>query len=190
MSNAALLQPYSAEEYLRNEETSAAKHEYVDGEAYAMAGAGERHNRIALNAAFHFRAAARGTPCGVFIADMKLRIVEENSFYYPDVMLTCQTDDDHPLYKVAPCIIVEALSPSTANIDRREKWHAYRDLKSLRAYLMVDSEQRRVDYYLRNADDAWTVGQLDASDVITLECGRLHIPLSLDDLYEDVDLPA
>jgi Uma2 family endonuclease len=82
---------------VRKEADSQLKHEYVDGQVYAMAEAGERHNRIAGNAFFQFRSAARGSPCGVFIADMKLRVAEQNSFYYPDVMLTCQADDDHPL---------------------------------------------------------------------------------------------
>lgn len=188
MSNAALVPPYRAEDYLRNEEASQTKHEFVDGQVFAMAGAGERHNRIAGNAFFHFRSAARGTPCGVFIADMKLRIAEQNSFYYPDVMLACQPDDDHPHYKVAPCILVEVLSPSTAATDRREKSHAYRGLSSLNAYLMIDSEQRQVDYFLRDADGNWAIGNLEAGEVLNLKCGGLAIPLSLDDLYEDVDL--
>lgn len=176
----------SADDYLVMEASARVKHEYVDGEIYAMSGASERHNRIALNAAFHFRAAARGGPCGVFIADMKLRLSARNSFYYPDVMVVCRPEDDHPLYKTAPCILVEVLSPSTAASDRREKWLAYRDLESLTAYLLVDAEQRRVDYYQRDEAGAWHQGVLEEDELVRLRCGGLEVPLGLDDLYEDV----
>lgn len=179
--------PYATpDDYLIGEAASALKHEYIDGQIHAMAGAGEKHNRIALNAAFHFRTAARGTPCGVYISDMKLRVAEANAFYYPDVMLVC-AEDDHPQYKTAPCVIVEVLSPSTAAIDRREKWLAYRRLASLRAYLLVESEQRRAEYWLRSADGEWRQGVLEENEVLNLDCPPLSIPLSLDDLYEDVE---
>jgi Uma2 family endonuclease len=188
MTQTASLPRYSADDYLRNEEAATAKHEYVDGEVYAMAGAGERHNRIAGNAFFILRTATRGTPCGVFIADMKLRLEQRNAFYYPDVLLTCQADDDHPFYKKSPCLLVEVLSPSTANIDRREKWLAYRTLDSLRAYLLVDSERRHVDYYVLDEAGGWAAGELEEDEVLTVDCGRLSVPLCLDDLYEDIGL--
>ncbi len=189
MPQAAVYHPLSVEEYLRMEAEAAVKHEYVDGEVYAMSGASERHNRIAGNAFFHLRAATRGSPCAVFIADMKLRVAGLNAFYYPDVMLCCDPADDHPHYKTAPCIVVEVLSPSTVNIDRREKWLAYRGLTSLQCYLLVESEQRQADYYLRDVAVGWRTGCLEEGEVLTLRCGGLDLVLSLDDLYEDVALP-
>jgi len=101
-------------------------------------------------------------------------------------MLTCDPDDDHPNYKTHPCIIIEVLSPSTANTDRREKWHAYRSIENLNAYLMVDADQRRVDYCIRDEQRQWVRGCLEADEVLTLNCGQLKVPLCLDDLYEDV----
>lgn len=188
MSQTARLPAYSPEDYLRNEEAAATKHEYLNGEVYAMAGASARHNRIALNAAYILRTATRGGPCAVFIADMKLRLVAQNAFYYPDVMVACRQDDDHPHYKTAPCLVVEVLSPSTEAIDRREKWLAYSGLESLEAYLLVDSEQRRVDYYIRSEDRAWARGTLEANEVLNLTCAGRAIPVTLEDLYEDVGL--
>ncbi|WP_126446121.1 Uma2 family endonuclease [Sulfuricystis multivorans] len=185
MPLAAEILPVAPEDYLRHEAESPIKHEYLDGRIVAMAGAGERHNRIALNAAFRFRLASRGTRCGVFISDMKLRIEAANAFYYPDVMLVCETDT-HPQYKSSPCIVVEVLSPSTAAIDRREKWLAYRTLPSLHAYLLVDSEQRAVEYWLREAGGPWRPGTLEEDEVLTLSCPPLSIAVSLDDFYEDV----
>lgn len=180
----------SPEAYLHGEETADVRHEYVDGVAYAMSGASERHNRIAGNAFFHFRAATRGKACGAFMADMKLRLAGQNLFYYPDVMLACRADDDHPLYKTAPCVLVEVLSPSTAATDRREKWHAYRQVPSLKAYLLAESEVRRVEYYLRDAAGNWQYARLEEDEVLSVDCGDARIALSLDDLYEDVQVPA
>jgi Uma2 family endonuclease len=181
---------HTADEYLSMEAEATAKHEYVAGEIYAMAGASERHNRIALNIGFHFRAATRGKTCVAYMADMKLRLMTQNIFYYPDVMLVCDRDDDHPLYKTAPCILVEVLSPSTVTTDKREKWLAYRSLPSLKAYLMVDCEVRRAEYYLREETGDWQHASLEENDVLHLGCGDIRIALTLDDLYEDVDVPV
>lgn len=191
MSQPALVSPFvTPEAYLHGEELAAIKHEYVDGEVYAMAGASERHNRIALNAAFHLRTATRGRRCGAYMADMKLRLAEQNIYYYPDVMLACDPEDNHPLYKTRPCLIVEVLSSSTAATDRREKWHAYRGLTSLLAYLLVEADVRRAEYYLRDEAGLWQHAHLEDNDVLNLRCGDVQIVLSLDDLYEDVDAPA
>jgi Uma2 family endonuclease len=73
-------------EYLDREAQAAERHEYVDGIVYAMAGAGERHNRIAGNVFVTLRLAARATPCGVYVSDMKLRVAHAAAYYYPDVM--------------------------------------------------------------------------------------------------------
>lgn len=176
------------DDYLSGESDGALRHEYVDGQVYAMAGGSERHNRIALNIAFHLRAAARGRPCGTFIADMKVRVRAVNLFYYPDVMLTCEPGDDHPLYKEHPCLIAEVLSPSTATTDRREKWFAFRRLESLRYYLLVDAEQVAVDYYLRDGAGEWQVARLDPGEMLNVECDNYRAALSLEDIYEDVGL--
>jgi len=185
MSLAARVLPTTPEDYLKHETDSPIKHEYLDGQIVAMAGAGERHNRIALNAAFRLRSAARGSPCGVFISDMKLRVETTNAFYYPDVMLVC-ADDDHPHYKTRPCVVIEVLSPSTAAIDQREKWLAYRTLPTLSLYLLVDTEKRHVAYWQRDGEQ-WRQGTLEETEVLTLDCPPLKIPLCLDDLYEDVE---
>lgn len=179
----------SPEDYLIQEQAEPVKHEFVDGVVYAMAGAGERHNRVAGNAFFHFRSATRGKTCGAYMADMKLRILADNLFYYPDVMLACDPDDDHPLYKTRPCVIVEVLSPSTAATDRREKWHAYRQLQSLKGYLMADAEVRRAEFYLRDGEGQWQYGRMDEATVFQVACGPVTVALSLDDLYEDVAVP-
>ena len=141
MSHAQAHRPLSEDDYLLQEAEAAIKHEFISGETYAMAGASERHNRIAGNVFFHLRNVTRGKPCRAFMADMKLRIAASTTYYYPDAMLVCDPADDHPVYKQTPCLIAEVLSPATASVDLREKWQAYRTLPSLRYYLLVDSER-------------------------------------------------
>jgi len=176
------------EEYLAGEPKSAIRHEYIAGTVYAMAGAGERHNRISLNIAFHLRAASRGKPCGVFINDMKLRINDSDSFYYPDVMVTCDPTDTQPLFKTLPCLLVEVLSPSTETIDRRERMLAYRKLPTLCHYLLVSQDQRWVQWHQRNDQGQWEVFDLSQQGLLRLGCPGIVAQLTLDDIYEDVVL--
>ena len=105
MSVAAEKMHISEADYLEWESRAKDKNEYIAGEIFAMAGASERHNRIAGNLFFHLRLATRGHSCRVFMADMKLRVAMHRSYYYPDVMLVCDDSDQHPIYKTAPCFI-------------------------------------------------------------------------------------
>lgn len=183
------VQHVSIDDYLRGEETARVKHEYLDGRVFAMAGSSERHNRIAGNVFFHIKTATRGRACGVFMSDMKVRERHANIFYYPDVMLTCDPEDSHPYYKERPCLIVEVLSPTTAIIDRREKWRTYRDMPSLRYYLVVDADQVAVEVYSRTQAGGWQVAMLDGGEVLNIDCPPVQAALSLEDIYEDTGLP-
>ena len=188
MNLAARHRVISVDEYLQGETRSVIRHEYLAGEVYAMAGAGEKHNRISLNIAFHLRAASRGKTCGVFISDMKLRIDASDSFYYPDVLVSCDPQDTESLFKRLPCLLVEVLSPSTESIDRREKLLAYRKLPTLRHYLLVSQEQRWVQWHLRDDADQWLTSEFEGGGTLELACQGLALSVSLDDIYEDVNL--
>lgn len=180
--------PIDVEAYLAGEQYSDIRHEYVAGQVFAMAGASEAHNRISLNLAFHLRIVARGTPCGVFIGDMKIRVAAHDAFYYPDVILTCASEDTEQFYKVAPCLIAEVLSPTTELIDRREKLIAYRALPALSYYLLIAQERRLVELYRRTADDQWLYQVYEETGEIEIGCPPLHPHLTLEALYEDVVL--
>jgi Uma2 family endonuclease len=186
MKQLAVQRVVAIDDYLRGEEAARMRSEYVAGGIFAMADGNERHNRISLNVAMRLRSQVRGTRCGVCIADMKLRIDGVRSVYYPDVMLGCDAVDSHPLYKTAPCVVVEVLSPSTATIDRREKRLAYLGLPSLQAYVLVEAERRRVEYFRREGAD-FVAGRLDEDSPLLLPCGERVVALSLGDVYEDVD---
>jgi hypothetical protein len=134
----------SHREYLEGEQRSVIRHECRSSLWRAR---GRTITAFSLNIAFHLRTATRGKLCGVFISDMKLRVEQNDAYYYPDVMLTSDPADSESLYKRSPCLVVEVLSPSTEAIDRREKLIAYRNLPSLRYYLLVAQEKRQVECF-------------------------------------------
>lgn len=189
MSELRKVELLSEEEYLAVEELSQVRHEYVDGHLFAMSGANERHNRIAVNVGFQLRAAARGSRCGVFVSDMRLHIEERRIYYYPDVMLTCDDCDNHELYKERPCLIAEVLSASTESIDRREKLGIYQTIPSLRYILLIRSNYADVEYYCRNAVGEWETAKLEGDNLLVIECGAYGTSLGLIDIYEDVLFP-
>lgn len=161
MGQAALNLPLSAADFLAWDATQTTRHEFVRGEVFAMAGAGERHVTVALNVAIALRQHLAGTPCRTFITDMKLRVDAADAFFYPDVMVTCSPRDAEQSHvKSEPVLVVEVLSPATAAFDRGDKFAAYRGLPSLKEVLLVDPDLRRCDLFRRQAleaGEAWVL---------------------------------
>jgi Uma2 family endonuclease len=179
--------PYLDEQaYLEFEELRDFKHEYVDGEVYAMQSSTEQHNLIMGNIAVKLRLAARGSRYGVFFSAMKLRLDNGRFYYYPDVMLVCDLNDKHELYKEQPLLCAEVLSPSTRKTDQREKWLNYQKLPSLRYYLLVDSTEKKVRYYQRDSLGDWYCAELEDEESIFVQCDDYQTRLTLRDIYEDV----
>ncbi len=174
------------QDYLAFELDAKIRHEYVDGQVYAMTGTSERHNRITGNVFFHLRAAARGGPCGVFASDMKLKIAWHKAYYYPDVMLVCNSQDNGEYFKQLPCFIAEVLSHSTANIDRREKLQVYQKIPSLRYFLLISADSARVEYFIRDVNNEWQTALLEEGETLAVDCDKYNAVLSLSDIYEDV----
>ena len=176
----AVRQPWmSPEEYLTYERTSDVRHEYVDGEVYAMVGASRRHASVVLNLAAAIRPAARGRGCDAYAADVMLRVEAANAYYYPDLVVTCDPSDDDPYIVKAPSLIVEVLSDSTEHIDRREKRASYQTIPTLREYVLVAQDERRVEVY-RRQDGGW-VHEIVTEGEVMLEA--VGVTLSLDDVY-------
>ncbi len=187
----AQLQPrwLSVTDYLAFEEGSEIKHEYINGEIYAMAGASVRHNRIAGNLFARLLAHLRGSPCQVFFADVKLHLKELGAdiFYYPDLMVCCDPNDRDPYYRTRPCLIIEVLSSGTARIDRGEKLFAYARLGSLQGYLLLEQDRIGAILHWREGGD-WRRAEFnDPQAELTLPCAGLTIRLA--ELYEGTGLP-
>lgn len=179
--------PLSLEDYLRLEERATARHEFVAGQIHALAGTSRRHNRIALNLAGRLTAAARGTPCRVYMSDVKLKVADD-VVYYPDVMVACGPPGEHPLLETAPCLVVEVLSPGTEQIDRREKLLAYKAIPGLRTYLIVHQDRPRVERAWRDEEGNWWDADVADEGRVPLPCPE--VVLTLEEIYEGVAAEA
>lgn len=173
----------SVDDYLSGEQLNEVRHEYIDGQVYAMTGASDRHGLIVNALAFALTPDARRKQCQLFRSDMKVRLEVggKTIFYYPDLVLSSDPQDRAPHFSHSPCLIVEVLSESTARIDRREKLLACQTLPSLKAYLLVEQDAMRVELY-RRAND-WRVEYHEQGDV-WLDCLDVAVPLA--EIYRDV----
>lgn len=186
----AMLRPLSIKEYLEGEEQADMRHEYVAGQVYAMAGAKLRHNQIAGNVYGLLWQKTLGSHCQVLNSDMKVRVAAVDAFYYPDVVLRCGVPlSGETLYLEDPCLIVEVMSASTENVDRREKMQAYHSLPSLQEYVLVDSEKAVIEVFRRHPDGWWHELLNDPeNDKACFQCVDLSFALA--DIYVGVDLPS
>lgn len=171
----------SAEDYLRQELSSEIKHQLIDGEIYAMGGASENHNLLALNIATEFKNRLKGRPCRTFMADMKLRVAED--FFYPDVMVVCREDSENAYYKTAPTVVVEVLSKSTRKFDQSQKRLRCQSLPSLEAYVLVEQDSGEVQVFSRK--DGWQSAYYYLGDDIVFLFLDIAVPVEA--IYDQVD---
>ena len=176
----------TADEFLSWEIEQPERWELVDGECYAMAGGTDVHNTICLNTAFVLRANLAGGRCSVFMSDMKLKIADDETVFYPDVMVSCdEADRGRRQWKEAPVLIAEVLSPSTEAYDRGRKFAAYRLIPGLKTVLFINQGRPFVECYTRAGDNEWKLAEARGIDnVITIEA--LDFSLTLTDLYRDL----
>ena len=175
----------SPEIYLEGEKVSPIKHEYRQGEIYAMAGASDAHVTIAGNLFALLRNHVRGTGCRAYMADMKVRIEQADVFYYPDVMVTCDERDRTPDdFKRYPCLIVEVLSPKTQAFDRGDKFADYRTIDTLQDYVLINQERLSVECFRRNAEGLWVLYPYSTGEEVHLASIDFHCAIAA--LYEDV----
>lgn len=184
--------PVSEEEYLRLEAESPIKHEYVNGEMFAMVGGTLRHNTIALNIAAALRSHLRNTPCRVFINDVRVRVEKAHSYYYPDLLVTCargaQRIDLDAVTVDDPVLVIEVLSPSTEATDRREKLLAYRTVSSLSEYVLVSQDEARVKIHRRRGGIGWE--KIEYSGPETVELAAVGLQIGMREIYEGVPIEA
>ncbi|MDO8706067.1 MAG: Uma2 family endonuclease [Sulfuricaulis sp.] len=174
------LRPITVEEYLEGEKSSDVRHEYVAGAVYAMAGASGLHNLIALAFATGLRQHLRGSPCRVFMSDMKVRV--RDAFYYPDLVVVCGAIDAGAYYQTAPTLVIEILSESTEARDRLEKRLAYQSLESLQEYVLVTQDKMRVEVY-RRIEDGWQIETYSYGDRVRFT--SINYEAAIEQLYED-----
>lgn len=179
------------ESYLEQERRSRTKHEYYAGQVYAMAGASEQHNIIALNIAATLHAQLRGTACRAYPSDMRIKVVRTGLNTYPDFTLVCgQSQFSDPVKRdtiINPSVIIEILSPSTERYDRGMKFQHYRTIPSLQEYILVAQDRYQIERFIRHEHGEWVFSEaigLEATMPIRLIQGSL----ALQDVYEQVVL--
>jgi len=174
------------QDYFAWEAQQPLRHEYFDGEVFAVTGGSIPHADIALNFATILRERLWGR-CKVRNSDAKVGITEKGPFIYPDVSVSCdERDRTAQKFSRYPCVIIEVVSPSTEAYDRSGKFALYRRLKTLREYVLVGSETRTVDVFRRNPSGEWTFIPYSDNDTVELTSVELSIPI--DAIYEDVIL--
>lgn len=173
---------YTSEtEYLQGEQISTIKHEYIDGEVYAMAGASRNHSLIVGNALRLISNHLQDTPCQTFVADMKVKAA--NSFFYPDVMVVCNDDEGDDYYTDKPKIIIEVLSKNTRRTDQTIKLAAYKTLPSLQEYVLIEQDHVDIEVFRRSAN--WFSERYFMGDEVFFE--SLDLTVSVIDIYQRVN---
>ncbi|MGB9178520.1 MAG: Uma2 family endonuclease [Pyrinomonadaceae bacterium] len=173
----------SVADYLAGERDGTVRHEYVSGQAYAMAGASARHNRIALNIAGRLNDHLAGDECEAFMADMKIRVAPD-LFYYPDVVVTCDALGGDAYFRIAPRLIIEVLSPTTERTDRHEKLAAYKNCPSVQEYALVSQDRMMIELHRRSGDDWQIEIYTDADEQCAFE--SVGLKMNLTDIYRNV----
>jgi Uma2 family endonuclease len=180
----------SVKEYLEQEKLSFQKHEYYKGEIFAMAGAGSRHNVIFKNVYLAVGNALKGKKCQPYGSDLRIHIPENTLFTYPDISIICNDiisspeDEDSA---VQPTVIIEILSPATKNYDRGEKFMLYRDIKTLRDYVLIDSESIHAEVFSINQNNLWELKEYKNVNE-SLVIGSIEFTMRMEDIYEGTKL--
>jgi Uma2 family endonuclease len=179
----------SIEEYLVFERESESKHEYYKGEVFAMSCAGARHNIIFSNLFIALGTKLKGKPCIPFGSDMRVHIPENTLFTYPDISVFCNSDfqKKEEDFLVGPTVIVEILSPSTQHYDRGGKFKLYRDIPTLKEFILVDTESISVKVFRLNATNHWELEEYKIlTDSLLISTLEISIPLSI--IYNNTKL--
>jgi Uma2 family endonuclease len=189
-----LPKPFISEErYLELDRAAEYKSEYYDGEMYAMAGAGMAHNQIVLNTGATLHTQLRGKNCQALMSDMRTRIGSAARYAYPDVSVICgkpEVLDRRKDILTNPTVIIEVLSPSTADFDRSFKFVAYTAIPSLRQYVLIATDRISVEVFTRQPDGLWAPPTKATALDETIALESIECRLALADVYDRVEFPA
>jgi Uma2 family endonuclease len=180
---------HSFRDYLEVEEMSAVKHEYLDGEIYAMAGGTPEHAALCAALIVLVGSRLRGSPCRVYTSDLRVRISATGLATYPDASVVCGElvrDPESPTHVMNPSVLFEVLSPGTEDYDKGEKREHYQQIASLQAYVVVAQDRRHVELWERRDDRSWSHRVLGHGDTMDLELIRCRV--AVDELYAEAGI--
>lgn len=175
-------------DYLTTERAASEKHEYYKGEVFAMSGASIPHNLVFSNVFGMLSAKLKGTNCKPFGSDLRIHIPKNSLYTYPDISIVCgkiETLDNAFDTITNPSVIIEILSASTRDYDKGGKFTLYRDIITLKEYLLIDSERVSIEKFIRNNDGSWQLTEFkDPSQRCMIE--TIEMLISLSDVYEGI----
>ena len=182
------------EQYLRRERDAQQKHEYYHGEVFAMAGGSPDHSLIIANVTRELGNRLRSGPCRVYESNLRVRVPRTTLYTYPDVSVICGDRQFDPLDAAKetvlnPSLIVEVLSPSTESWDRGGKFQNYREIDSLREYVLVASDKALVETFLRQPDGTWVLNPSSGRAAVA-PLKSLGVDLPLAEVYDGVEFGA
>jgi len=179
-------------EYLTFERASDTKHEYIDGQVYAMSGASRAHSLIAGSVSHALYPQLRAAGCNIFSGDMRVQVAAAGWYTYPDLVIACQDQhfgDAEVDTLLNPIVLIEILSPSTEKYDRGEKFARYQQLASLQEYLMIAQDQRQIEHYVRQPDQQWRLSAFTQADQM-VELASVSSRLLVAQAYELITFDA
>ncbi|MBC8051533.1 MAG: Uma2 family endonuclease [Sphingobacteriaceae bacterium] len=175
------------DEYLEFEKDSPQKHEFFQGEIFAMAGAEKNHNEIFSNLFVDIGTKLKGKPCKPYGSDLRIHIPQNSLYTYPDISIICRKLDsdiqDAKFTATEPTILIEILSPSTRNYDRGAKFKLYRDIPTLKEYILIDSETVNIESFRLNQNSHWELEELKQTTEILI-IPTLGINILVKGIYE------
>ena len=179
------LHRYTYGEYLALEDAANVRHEFLEGEIYAMAGGPPEHAAICVNVGASLNVQLRGKGCRVHSSDLRIRVLETGLATYPDVSVVCtraEIDPENRLTVTNPKVLVEVLSPSTAAYDRGEKLSHYQRIPSLQEIVLVAHDERLIEVWRRSEAGAWTRSEARSGSIALVSIGCV---LEVADVYRD-----
>ncbi len=179
----------TVKDYLDFERNSDIKHEYFDGEIYAMSGAKWNHNVISWNIGGELRQRLKNKKCSVCPGDMRVFVPETGLYTYPDLVVVCgepQFQDDVFDTLLNPVLLIEVLSETTESYDRGRKFQHYRSIESLQEYVLVSQDEARIEKYVRHGDGFWLLSEAVGLDA-EIEFAAIECRIALAEVYDKID---
>lgn len=182
---------YSYEEYVAIEQETKEKHEFFFGEIFNMAGTTDTHNLIVLRLSSLLLNLldAKNSKCRVFAENVKLELIRNQYYVYPDLMLACdKRDEETRTIKKYPSIIFEVLSDSTEDYDRNTKWKHYKAIATLKYYVLVSQYEYLIEVYEKINDFTWQYTIYEGLDK-EISFDKLDFSLTMTQIYKNIVLP-
>ena len=183
-------QHYSIEEYLEMENVATEKHEYYKGDIFAMSGAKLEHNIVTSNLHVALGRKLKGKPCRPFGSDLRIHIEKNTLFTYPDISIICgepKSLNDDKMNFLNPSVIIDVASPATRDYDRGGKFKLYRDISTLKEYILIDPLSINVEAFFINNTGNWELKEYNDLNQ-TLDLSAIQVSVELKEIYEGTEI--